>query len=67
MIEIVLQIFEMSTLFCLIVGGSQIANFVKKNPQVHLIIIREWPKNDRPILRNLDNVLPGAFYWTSLL
>ena len=28
--EIVLKIFEMSTLFCLIVGGSQIANFGKK-------------------------------------
>ena len=43
MIEVVLQIFEMSTLLCLIVGeqGGQIANFGKKNPQVHLIIIRE--------------------------
>ena len=30
------------TLLCLIVGGGgQIANFWKKTPQVHLIIIRE--------------------------
>ena len=39
------------TLLCLIVWGGgrvwvgQIANFGKKNPQVHLIIIREPPKN----------------------
>ena len=41
--------------------------FLRKNPQVHLIILREWPerpKNDPPppILRNLDNFPPGAFY-----
>ena len=24
---------------------GQITNFGEKNPQVHLIIIREWPKN----------------------
>ena len=30
------------TLLCLIVvGGGQIVNFWEKNPQVHLIIIRE--------------------------
>ena len=27
------------------VGVGQIANFGKKNLQVHLIVIREWPKN----------------------
>ena len=37
------------------------ANFRKKTPQVHLIIIRQWPKNNpSPILRNLDNFSPGA-------
>ena len=35
----------------------------KKNPQV-LIIIREGPKNNPLILRNLDNFLPGTFYST---
>ena len=42
-----------STPLCLIV---QIADFGKKTPQTHLIIIREWPKNTPPppILRNLD-------------
>ena len=39
--------------------------FWKKNSQVHLIIIREWPKNSSPVLRNLDNSPPpGAFYST---
>ena len=36
----------------------------EKNPQVHLIIIREWPKNSPShplILRNLDDIPPGAF------
>ena len=28
--------------------GGQIANFGEKNPRVHLIIIREWPKNTPP-------------------
>ena len=42
----------------------QIANFGEKNPQPHLIIIREWPKNS-PQIRNLDNFVPGAFYLTS--
>ena len=42
-------------------GGCQIANFRKKTPQVHLIIIRHWPKNNpSPILRNLDNFSSGA-------
>ena len=35
------------TILCLIVS-SHIASFGKKNPQVHLIIIREWPKNNPP-------------------
>ena len=30
------------TLLCLIIGGGGI---LEKNPQVYLIIIREWPKN----------------------
>ena len=38
--------------------------FAKKTPQVHLIITKEWPKNTPPILRNLDNFPPGAFYPT---
>ena len=46
------------------IGGGQIANFGEKNPQVHLIIIRESPKNIPPILRNLDNSPPGSFYST---
>ena len=29
------------TLSCVIVGEGQIPNFLEKNPQVHLIIIRE--------------------------
>ena len=39
-----------------------------KNPQIYLIIIREWPKNSPPhhpiILKNLDNFSPGTFYLT---
>ena len=52
---------------CLIVGrgrgggGVKLQN-VDKNPQFHLIIIREWPKNNPPILRNLDNFPADAFY-----
>ena len=42
--------------------GSQIAHFWKKNPQVHLIIVREWSKNNFPILRNLGNFPPDAIY-----
>ena len=45
-------------------GGGQIANLLGKNPQVHLIIVREWPPPP-PILRNLDNSPPGAFIWPS--
>ena len=51
----------MITLPCLIVeGGGQIANVWEKNPQVHLIIIRELPKNNNHplILRNCDNSPP---------
>ena len=36
-----------------------------KNPQVHFIIIREWPKNNPPpppILWNFDSFLPGTIY-----
>ena len=48
-------------------GGINLQIFGKKTPQVHLIIIREWPKNNPlSILRNLDNVFPGAFYSTPL-
>ena len=37
--------------------------FWEKTPQVHWIIIREWPKNTtHHILRNLDNFPHGAFY-----
>ena len=35
-----------------------------KNPQTQLIIKRKWPKNNSPILRNLDNFTPGAFFLT---
>ena len=36
---------------------------MEKNPQVHLIIIREWLYTlPRPILRNRDNFPPGVFY-----
>ena len=44
--------------------GSKCKFWEKKPPQVHLIIVREWPKNTPTILRNLDNFLPGAFYST---
>ena len=33
----------------------------KKPAKVHLIIIREWPKNNAPILQNLDNFPPKYF------
>ena len=52
------------TLLCLIEreGRGTNYNFWKKNPQVYLIIIREWHKNNpSPILRNLDNFPLGAF------
>ena len=35
----------MITLPCLIVEGSQILHFGGKNPQVDLIVIREWPRD----------------------
>ena len=42
-------------------GGSN-WKFRGKTSQVHLIIIREWPKNSSPpILGNLDNFPIGAF------
>ena len=58
---------EFLTLLCLIVGGSN-CKFWGKNPQVHLVIIRQWPKNTPhpPILGNLDNFPPGVFYSTPL-
>ena len=35
------------------------------DPQAHLIIIRELPKNNpTPIFKNLDNFSPGAFCLT---
>ena len=33
-----------NTVLCLIEVGGQIANFGEKNPQVHVIVIKEWPK-----------------------
>ena len=48
---------------CLIAWGSN-CKFWEKNPQVHLVIIREWPKNNSHILRNFDNFLLGAYYST---
>ena len=58
-------------------GGGQNCKFLGKNPQVHLINIKEWPRNPPPpvlppILRNLDSFSPVAFYlcafcaWDSL-
>ena len=46
--------------------GDQIARFGKKDPHVHLIIIGEWPEKKPPILKNLDNFPPGAFYLNPL-
>ena len=43
--------------------------FWEKNPLVHLIIVREWPREKQlppPILRNLDNFSFGASYSTLL-
>ena len=50
---------QSSTILCLIVGVVKLQIF-GKNSQVHLIIIKEWPKSPPPpppppILRNLDN------------
>ena len=56
-------LYNWCTLLCVVVEGVWInlQIFGKKTPQVHLIIIREWPKNNPlSILRNLD-VFPGAF------
>ena len=56
------------TIPCLIIwggegGGGIHCTFWEKTPQVHWIIIREWPKNTtHHILRNLDNFPHGAFY-----
>ena len=33
-------------------GAGLNCKFLGKNPQVHLFNIREWPKNDPPILRS---------------
>ena len=53
------------TLLSRIVGGGKVTSFVEKTPpQVHLIIMREWPENNPLILRNLHNFPPGAFYST---
>ena len=58
----------MCTPLCLIVGGGgQSTDFEKKTPQIHLIIIKEWPKNTfPPILRNLDNFPQVHFIWIPL-
>ena len=47
--------------------GRSNCKFWEKNPQVYLIISKEWPnpappRTPYPILINLDNFLPGAFY-----
>ena len=57
--------YTRSILLCLIVGRSN-CKFLEKNLHVHLIIMKEWPKNNSPILRNLDNFPPGVFYSTHL-
>ena len=49
-------------------GKGRVSNwiffFFEKTPQVHLIIIRKWPKTTSPsILRNLIISLPGHFIW----
>ena len=44
---------------------SSNCQFRGKNAQVHLINTKEWPKNNHPILRNLDNFPSGAFYSNS--
>ena len=49
-----------TTLLCVIGGGGSNCKCWGKKPQVHLIIIKEWPKNTL-ILRNLDNFSPGAY------
>ena len=57
---IIVRLHFFNTLLCLIVGGSQTANFGKHTAQAHLINIREWPKNNPPlpILTNLNNSAP---------
>ena len=51
------------TLLCIIVGGVKL-QILRKSAQVHLIIIRKWPKNNPLILRNLNNFPPYGFYLT---
>ena len=46
---------KLRTLLCVILGEDQIANFGKKSLKVHLIFIREWPRNNLSIFRNFDN------------
>ena len=46
--------------------GWSNCKFWEKNPQVHLIISKEWPKPPLPILTNVGNFLPGAFYSTPI-
>ena len=36
-------------------GAVQFKSFGKKPTQLHLIIIRQWPKNNHPTFRNLDS------------
>ena len=52
-------------------GEVKLQILEKKTPQVHLIIIKEWPAkhpppSSPPILNNLDNFPTGAFYSTTL-
>ena len=50
------------TLLCLNCTGVKL-QILRKNSQVHLIV-REENDLNTPILRNLDNFPPGAFYST---
>ena len=52
--RVMFQSKQNNTLLYLLVGRGQIANSLGKNLQVHLIIIKEWPKNNHPILRNKE-------------
>ena len=45
-------------------SGWSNCKFWEKNRQVHFVISKEWPNSPLPILTNLDNFLPGAFYST---
>ena len=53
------------TFLWLIVGGRSNCKFWEKTPpQIHLVIIREWPKNNSSVLISLDNSPTSSFYST---